>query len=135
MKIIIIFLTSIFLFTSCATIVNDANVPVALSFSDGSEGECHGFSGESQGMGFTFSGGRIIDPENRYVFSYTENEVINLSGNLSGENYDYFINQTPVCFAGKRTPIMHPNWSLICPMTTRGWLSRSGPDRWPNRRQ
>ena len=26
--------------TSCATIVNDANVPVALSFSDGSEGEC-----------------------------------------------------------------------------------------------
>ena len=26
--------------TSCATIVNDANVPVSLSFSDGSEGEC-----------------------------------------------------------------------------------------------
>ena len=26
--------------TSCATIVNDANVPVALSFSDGSTGEC-----------------------------------------------------------------------------------------------
>jgi len=25
---------------SCATIVNDANVPVSLSFSDGSEGEC-----------------------------------------------------------------------------------------------
>ncbi len=28
------------LLTSCATIVNDANVPVALSFSDGSSGEC-----------------------------------------------------------------------------------------------
>ena len=26
--------------TSCATIVNDANVPVALSFSDGSSGSC-----------------------------------------------------------------------------------------------
>ena len=26
--------------TSCATIVNDANIPVALSFSDGSEGRC-----------------------------------------------------------------------------------------------
>ena len=26
--------------TSCATIVNDANIPVALSFSDGSSGEC-----------------------------------------------------------------------------------------------
>ena len=26
--------------TSCATIVNDANVPVTLSFSDGSSGTC-----------------------------------------------------------------------------------------------
>ena len=40
MKNIIIILTSIFVFTSCATIVNDPNVPVALSFSDGSEGTC-----------------------------------------------------------------------------------------------
>ena len=40
MKSIIIILTSIFLLTSCATIVNDANVPVSLSFSDGSEGTC-----------------------------------------------------------------------------------------------
>ena len=37
-RIIIISLT--FLLTSCATIVNDANVPVALSFSDGSDGQC-----------------------------------------------------------------------------------------------
>ena len=37
-KIIIISLA--FLLTSCATIVNDPNVPVALSFSDGSSGEC-----------------------------------------------------------------------------------------------
>ena len=28
------------LFTSCASIVNDANVPVTLSFSDGSSGNC-----------------------------------------------------------------------------------------------
>ena len=28
------------LLTSCATIVNDANVPVTLSFSDGSSGTC-----------------------------------------------------------------------------------------------
>ena len=28
------------LLTSCATIVNDANVPVTLSFSDGSSGSC-----------------------------------------------------------------------------------------------
>ena len=30
----------IILITSCATIVNDANIPVAKSFSDGSEGRC-----------------------------------------------------------------------------------------------
>jgi len=30
----------IILTTSCATIVNDANIPVAISFSDGSEGRC-----------------------------------------------------------------------------------------------
>ena len=28
------------MFASCATIVNDANVPVSLSFSDGSSGTC-----------------------------------------------------------------------------------------------
>ena len=40
MRNIILILTSIFVLTSCATIVNDPNVPVALSFSDGSDGEC-----------------------------------------------------------------------------------------------
>ena len=30
----------LFFLTSCATIVNDANVPVSLSFSDGSSGNC-----------------------------------------------------------------------------------------------
>tara|TARA_B100001059_G_C17389704_1_gene358474 strand:+ start:149 stop:520 length:372 start_codon:yes stop_codon:yes gene_type:complete len=35
----ILFLGTLLL-TSCATIVNDANVPVTLSFSDGSSGQC-----------------------------------------------------------------------------------------------
>ena len=39
MKKILILLSS-FILTSCATIVNDANVPVSLSFSDGSDGNC-----------------------------------------------------------------------------------------------
>ena len=33
-------LLSIFMLASCATIVNDVNVPVAISLSDGSNGEC-----------------------------------------------------------------------------------------------
>ena len=39
MKKILVVLSSIFL-ASCATIVNDANVPVSLAFSDGSNGTC-----------------------------------------------------------------------------------------------
>ena len=39
MKKITLVLSGIIL-TSCATIVNDANVPVSLSFSDGSSGNC-----------------------------------------------------------------------------------------------
>ena len=33
-------ITFLVFLTSCATIVNDANVPVTLSFSDGSSGSC-----------------------------------------------------------------------------------------------
>ena len=41
MKKLAIILISIFALSSCATIVNDPNTPVALSFSDGSSGTCH----------------------------------------------------------------------------------------------
>ena len=41
MKNLLIILISVFALTSCATIVNDPNVPVALSFSDGSSGTCN----------------------------------------------------------------------------------------------
>ena len=39
-RVIVIFF-SILLLTSCATIVNDPNTPVSLSFSDGSSGTCN----------------------------------------------------------------------------------------------
>ena len=39
LKFITLIISSIIL-SSCATIVNDANTPVALSFSDGSNGTC-----------------------------------------------------------------------------------------------
>ena len=40
MKKILYLIVSSFLLYSCATIVNDPTVPVALSFSDGSNGSC-----------------------------------------------------------------------------------------------
>tara|TARA_Y100000768_G_C23785566_1_gene590125 strand:- start:303 stop:671 length:369 start_codon:yes stop_codon:yes gene_type:complete len=41
MKKIFIIIASIIFLKSCATIVNDPNTPVALSFSDGSSGTCN----------------------------------------------------------------------------------------------
>ena len=41
MKRLALIIFSTFFLTSCATIVNDANVPVSLSFSDGSSGDCN----------------------------------------------------------------------------------------------
>lgn len=38
-KALIVLVSAIFL-PSCATIVNDANIPITFTFSDGSEGDC-----------------------------------------------------------------------------------------------
>ena len=37
----LLIIVSAMLLTACATIVNDANVPVSLSFSNGEEGSCN----------------------------------------------------------------------------------------------
>jgi hypothetical protein len=37
---LVVTITTVLVASSCATIVNDANIPLAVSFSDGSSGEC-----------------------------------------------------------------------------------------------
>jgi len=65
MKNLVIILISIFALSSCATIVNDPNTPVTLSFSDASSGTCNlsnkrgSWSGKVPG---TFSIRRSDDP-------------------------------------------------------------------------
>ncbi len=67
---------------------------------------CIGFagtwSGESREVDFSFVSGKIIDPQNRYVYSYLENKNFNLSGNIYDDNYEYYIDDTPVCFGGTK---------------------------------
>lgn len=65
-----------------------------LDFSlDNSTGSAFfGFSGASQTFGFTFDRGRILDPSNKYVYSYRPNENISISGNVNSGAYDYKIN-------------------------------------------
>ena len=56
-----------------------------------------------------FKHGKIYDPENRYFGSYQEDSMINISGNISGAKYNYYLNEVPVVFAGGWETGMHIN--------------------------
>lgn len=59
-----------------------------------------GFSGEGNKIQFTFQSGKIFDFENRYVYSYLRDTNVNISGDIEGPNYSYYINNSAVCFNG-----------------------------------
>jgi hypothetical protein len=61
-----------------------------------------GFSGNGQQFKFDFQSGKIIDPESKYVSSYTPNEVFTLSGDINKGFYDYYINEIPVRLSGEK---------------------------------
>jgi len=61
------------------------------------------FSGDSGISSFTLKGGKIYDPEGRYVSSYRDKEQFLLSGTMSGTHYDYYVNHFPICFSGTKT--------------------------------
>ena len=48
-------------------------------------------SSNSKKLQFTLKSGRVFDPENRCVYSYQQDEDINLKGTFLPDNYDYFI--------------------------------------------
>ena len=50
-----------------------------------------GFSGDSDGVKFQFSGSRMVDPAGRYFNSYLKDGPFVLSGNLGSDAYDYYI--------------------------------------------
>lgn len=75
----------------------------ALSFDSLSGSGALGFSGEGNFFNFKFIGGKVFDPEERYVFSYQENKNISISGNVSGSTYDYYINDVLFCKNGTKT--------------------------------
>ena len=62
-----------------------------------------GFSGEGQTFDFKFQSGKVIDPEDRYVFSYQKDKSFNISGNSSGSFYDYYINKSLFCKNGVKS--------------------------------
>lgn len=67
-------------------------------------GVCNlGFTGNEKSINFEFNKGRILDPEKRFVSFYKENEIINLSGNISQSDYSYYINDNLICSNGKKS--------------------------------
>jgi len=45
---------------------------------------------------FKFKNGKLFDPLNRFVYSYSNNDNIGISGNYSSGNFGYWINGNPV---------------------------------------
>jgi len=73
----------------------------------GFNGKGYGTSfGDKQNLEFKFENGKVIDPENRYIWSYLENINLNISGNVYDNNYDYFINNEPICYVGEKDPMI-----------------------------
>jgi photosystem II stability/assembly factor-like uncharacterized protein len=46
---------------------------------------------------FTFSSGNIFDINNKYIYSYNPEEILEISGNLGTNYFNYFINDIPIC--------------------------------------
>lgn len=61
-----------------------------------------GFSGQGITYKFSFTSGKIFDPENRYFSSYLPNEFVNIKTNFSGTTYDYSINESNILKSGSK---------------------------------
>jgi len=62
-----------------------------------------GFSGQGNIYKFSFESGRIIDPDNNFVFSYISKEDIRISGNLNDTEHSYYINEKPFQLEGTKS--------------------------------
>jgi hypothetical protein len=87
------------------SISNQTGLSFNLNISlNNNAGICNlGFTGANSGqINFKLSSGRVLDPENRVVSFYSPQENINVSGDISPNNYSYYINNNLLCLNGKR---------------------------------
>lgn len=71
-----------------------------------------GFSGEGQDFNFKFISGKIFDPQSRYFSSYSDDAVFNISGNVSGTAYDYYLNDSLICKRGIKNNFNFENFYI-----------------------
>ena len=62
-----------------------------------------GFSGDSANISFSAKSGKIYDPENRVVFSYSENIPFSLSLSFDETHYEYYFNNSLYCANGNKS--------------------------------
>lgn len=74
-----------------------------------------GFTGENKNLNFKFESGKIYDPENRLVSFYSSGENINISGDISPQNYSYYINDNLLCLNGKKDNFIISGYYLNTP--------------------
>ena len=64
-------------------------------------------SGQNNKIKFDFESGKIFDNENNYIRSYSNNETISISGDVSSNGYSYYINSEPFALGASK-----PNFKL-----------------------
>tara|TARA_Y100000361_G_C11150412_1_gene340676 strand:+ start:28 stop:1860 length:1833 start_codon:yes stop_codon:yes gene_type:complete len=79
----------------------DYNFFLDASISNTTGNAAFGFSGETEKFTFDFVEGRIIDPNDKYTFSYNSGNF-QLSGVVNDQNYNYFINNERIVFSGTK---------------------------------
>lgn len=72
-----------------------------------------GFSGEGEKFDFNFLEGRVIDPSDNYVFSY-DTGIIEISGNVNKNYYNYYINDEKVNFSGIKNNFKIDRFFIEC---------------------
>jgi hypothetical protein len=92
---------------------NDYNFFLDASISNTTGNAAFGFSGSGEKFTFDFVEGRIIDPSNRYTFSYNSGNF-QLSGVVNDQNYNYFINDETVAFSGVKNNFKADRFFVDC---------------------
>lgn len=80
-----------------------------------------GYTGGLNNINFKLSSGKVFDPENRIISFYSPQENLNISGNISPDNYSYYINNNLLCLNGKRNNFIISGYYI----NTSGCLANS----------
>lgn len=71
----------------------------------------------TENLNFKFASGRVFDPENRLICFYSSGENVNISGNISQNNYSYFVNDNLLCLNGKKDNFIISGFYINNPST------------------